>query len=146
MLRHSTRLLATLALAALATSATATAQAPIPVNIESTPPGATVHLDDENAAPLGVTPLRRVRIPRGQHTLIFKKTAHQTQRLPINVRRRNETFRATLPPLGVITITAGNGDATGAAVKIDGQAIGNVPTTHEVQPGRHMVLDRKSVV
>lgn len=140
MLRHSTRLLGGLALlATIATIAPAAAQAPIPVNIESTPPGATVHLDDENAAPLGVTPLRRVRIPRGQHTLIFKKTAHQTQRLPINVRRRNETFRSTLPPLGVITITAGNGDAMGAAVKIDGQSIGNVPTTHEVQPGRHMV-------
>ncbi|MEZ4248776.1 MAG: PEGA domain-containing protein [Polyangiales bacterium] len=137
MLRHSTLVLGLL-VASIAAPAAAQ-RGTIPVNVESTPPGATVHLDDENSAPIGVTPMRRVRIARGTHTLIFKKEAHQTTRLPIEVRRRNETFRATLPALGVITVTAGNGVTMGAAVKIDGQSIGNVPTTTEVQPGRHMV-------
>lgn len=146
MLRHTTRLalilgglVATLTAFATFASPAAAQRGTIPINIESTPPGASVHLDDENAAPLGVTPLRRVRVASGQHTLIFKRPAHETTRVAANVRRRNETFRATLPPLGVITVTAGNGEATGAAVKIDGQSVGNLPMTREVQPGRHMV-------
>ncbi len=139
MLASMIRLVLGVAVVASFAAPAAAQRGTLPVNVESTPPGATVHLDDENAAPVGVTPLRRLRIPRGTHTLIFKKEAHQTTRLPIEVRRRNETFRADLPALGVITITAGNGDAWGAAVKIDGRALGNVPTTTEVQPGRHLV-------
>ena len=114
--------------------------AQVPVNVESTPPGATVFLDTESdASRLGVTPLRPVRLGRGPHTLIFKLPNHEDARVQINVARRRETFRAVLEPLGVIDVTAGNAAAAGAAVRIDGQPAGNVPHRQNVQPGRHLV-------
>lgn len=111
----------------------------IRVNIESTPPGATVHLDDPNAAPIGTTPIRRIRVPRGQHTLIFKLANHEDLSHPVNIRRWNETFRVTLNALGVISINAMGESANGATVRIDGQPVGNPPIRQNVQPGRHQI-------
>ncbi|MEM9863222.1 MAG: PEGA domain-containing protein [Myxococcota bacterium] len=128
-------LLVTVALAPNA----AEAQRPIPVHIESTPPGAAVYVDSTQGAPIGTTPMRNVRIPRGNHTLIFRLASHEDATLPVNIRRRRETFRATLNPLGTISIMAGNDSANGAAVRIDGAPQGNVPFRTEVQPGRHLV-------
>ncbi len=123
----------------LGISASADAQRRIPINIESTPPGATVFLDVETGAALGTTPMRNVRVPRGSHTLIFKLPNHEEARLSVNVRRRRETFRAVLNPLATIVITAGNPAANSAAVRIDGQAVGNIPFRQTVQPGRHEI-------
>lgn len=117
----------------------AEAQRPIPVNIESTPPGATVYVDATTGQPLGTTPLRRVRVPRGSHTLIFRMENYEDARLPVNVRRWGETFRAVLNPLSTIVVTAGNAAAQSAAVRIDGEAVGNVPYRGTVQPGRHLI-------
>ncbi|MBX3248956.1 MAG: PEGA domain-containing protein [Myxococcales bacterium] len=142
MNRTSLPVLAALALFGCIVAASSTTYAQrgtIAVNVESTPAGAQVFVDDESSNPIGTTPLRRVRILRGQRTLIFKKEGHETTRLPINVRRAGEVFRATLPALGTITVLAGNPDVANAAVRIDGQPVGNVPTTNQVQPGRHMV-------
>ncbi len=120
-------------------AAPAEAQRPIPVNIESTPPGATVHLDTDTGPVLGTTPLRNVRIPRGSHTLIFKLDNHEEARLSVNIRRRRETFRAVLNPLATVVISAGNAAANSAAVRIDGQPLGNIPFRQTVQPGRHLI-------
>ncbi|MDQ3033104.1 MAG: PEGA domain-containing protein [Myxococcota bacterium] len=121
------------------------AQRQIPVNVESVPPGATVYLDSPDAAPLGTTPLTAVRIPAGSHTLIFRMPNFEEARLPITVRRRRETFRAVLRPLGTIEVSAGNEGARGARVRIDGQPVGggtlgSLPIRVEsLQPGRHQV-------
>ena len=112
----------------------------IPVNIESTPPGATVYVDSEtDANRVGVTPLRNVRVPRGNHTLIFKLANYETITQAVYFRRRRETFRVTLNAQSVIDIQAGNAAATGATVRIDGQTVGTVPHRQTVQPGRHLV-------
>ncbi len=116
---------------------------PLPVNIESTPAGARVFLDNADGAPLGVTPLKAVRIEKGQHTLIFRLDNHEEQRLPINVKKRRETFRVTLNPVSTIVITAGGDTAVGASVRIDGQSLGNVPYTGTVRPGRHLLEVRR---
>ena len=128
-----------LALGALSASS-ASAQRPIPVSIESDPPGATVYFNvvDESKR-IGVTPLSNVRIPRGQHVLIFRKEMHEETRLTVNVRRRRETFRATLNAQSTISISGTNTPAQGAAVRIDGEPVGNVPHMETVQPGRHLV-------
>ncbi|MBP7683455.1 MAG: PEGA domain-containing protein, partial [Deltaproteobacteria bacterium] len=119
----------------------------IPVNIESTPPGATVFLDSATGQNLGVTPLRRVRITRGAHTLIFRLPRHRDASVSVNVVRRNETFRGVLDPLGEITIAAANDSATGATVRIDGQPVGAVPMQQMVEPGRHLIqIDREGYV
>lgn len=116
------------------------AQRVIPVNIESSPAGATVFLDTiGDASRVGVTPLQAVRLPVGNHTLIFQLANHEEARVSVSVRRRRETFRAVLNALGVIDVTAGNAAATGAALRIDGQPVGNVPHRQHVQPGRHLV-------
>lgn len=126
-------------LLALSFAAPAAAQT-IPVNIESTPPGATVYLDTEtDANRVGVTPMRNVRVPRGNHSLIFKLANHETLTQAVYFRRRRETFRVTLNAQAVIDIQAGNAAATGAAVRIDGQNVGTVPHRQTVQPGRHLV-------
>ncbi len=136
--RSATRTMAILAL--LASSQASAQRGTIPVNIESVPPGATVYLDQEaDAHRLGVTPMRNVRVPRGNHTLIFTLRGHETLRQAVYFRRRRETFRATLNALAVIDLQAGNPAANGAAVRIDGQPVGNIPHRQTVQPGRHLV-------
>lgn len=127
------------ALALLLTAAPADAQRRIPVNVESTPAGATVYLDTTDGQPLGVTPLRFVRIPRGQHRLIFRLENHREASLTVDVRRRRETFRTTLEPIGHIDVVSGNTDTDGAAVRINGRPVGNVPHQETVEPGRYLV-------
>ena len=121
----------------------AEAQRRIPVNLESTPPGARVYLDSEGTPPIAVTPKKAVRIPRGPHVLIFKLEGYQTARLSVDVRRRRETFRVVLQPLGTLYVTAGNSDAQGAAVLVDGRPVGNVPYRQEMRPGRYLVQVRR---
>lgn len=119
----------------------------IPVNIESTPPGATVFLDSATGQNLGVTPLRRVRITRGAHTLVFRLARHRDTSVNVTVQRRNETFRGVLDALGEITLSAANDSATGATVRIDGQPVGAVPMQQQVEPGRHLIqIDREGYV
>ncbi len=139
MTRQTLPILLLAALAGALTTSAAAAQSRRRVNIESTPPGATVYLDDPSGAPLGTTPLRRVRIVRGQHTLIFKLANHEDLRLPISVRRNNATFRATLQPLGTITLNAANEGAQGAEARIDGAPAGPLPIRQTVHPGRHLI-------
>lgn len=120
-------------------SPSAEAQRRIPINIQSTPSGATVFLDSPTGQALGTTPIRNVRVPRGSHTLIFRAENHEEARLPINVRRWRETFRAVLNPLSTIVVTAANDAANSAAVRIDGEPVGNIPFRGTVQPGRHLI-------
>jgi hypothetical protein len=119
----------------------------VPVNVESSPAGATVYVDSADTPPVGTTPLSLVRLPYGRHTLIFKLENHEDAQLPVNIRRRREVFRATLNPLGRIIVTQGNPDAQGASVRIDGQVVGTVPFDQTVQPGRHLVqVEREGYV
>lgn len=141
--RSSLVLLGALA-AVLWGASVAEAQRPIPINIESVPPGATVYLDSTNNPPLGTTPLRNVRVPRGDHTIIFQLLNHEEARLQVNVRRRRETFRAVLRALGTVEVSAGNTGAQGATVSVDGRQVGGTlgatpVRVTDLQPGRHQV-------
>lgn len=138
--RRTTFVLLTCLLSAAASTALAR---PIPVNIESTPPGARVFLDTPDGAPIGVTPLKAVRVEVGTHTLIFRLDNHEEQRLPVNIKTRRETFRVTLSPLSTLVVTAAVDAAVGASVRIDGQSLGNVPFTGTVRPGRHLLEVRR---
>ncbi len=135
---HATVALGLLALT-LALAGTAHAQTPIPINIESTPPGATVYVDSTQTPPIGTTPLSNARVPRGGHTLIFQLANHEEGRLPVNVARRRETFRIVLNPLGTLVISAGNEGANNATIRVDGQPVGSIPYRATVQPGRHLI-------
>lgn len=117
----------------------AEAQRPIPINVESTPAGAQVFLDVPAGAPICTTPCRNVRVVGGNHTLFFKLDRYSDAQAQVTVRRRRETFRGTLNPLSTIAISGGNDSSTGAAIRIDGVPVGNVPYSANVSPGRHMV-------
>ena len=108
------------------------------IRVESNPPGAEVLLDGEDGRLLGTTPVRRVRVPRGAHSLIFRLARHRETTLQVTVRR-STTFRAVLDPLASIAVSAANDDAQGASVRVDGQNVGVVPSAHTVEPGRHLV-------
>ncbi len=123
----------------LSVSLPAVAQRTIPVNVESTPAGATVFLDTAEGTALGTTPLRRVRIPVGSHTLIYRLENHAEARQQVTIRRWNESFRQELRALGVLSITAGSSEVEGAAVRIDGVPQGQVPVRLTVEPGRHLI-------
>lgn len=135
---------AALVLAASSTWASrADAQRAVPVHVESSPAGASVHLEWE-AAPLGTTPLRDVRLPVGSHTLVLRLPNHEEARLAISVSRRGETFRVTLRPLAAIEVIAADETARGAEVRVDGEATAGVlgPSPLRVDgltPGRHQV-------
>ncbi len=126
-------------LAVLAAAAPARAQRPVPVNISSTPPGAQIFLDAPTGQPLGPTPQRAIRVPSGSHVLWFRLDGYADTQLPVNVHRRRETFNAILNALARMNISAGSDESNGAAVRIDGQPVGNVPYQGTVQPGRHLV-------
>lgn len=123
----------------LGSAAPVEAQRPIPVNVESTPAGAEVRLDAATGQVLGTTPLRNVRIARGTHTLFFTLANHEDATLSVNINRRRETFTQVLNPLGTISLMAGNTDAEGAQVRVDGAPVGTIPHRMTVQPGRHLV-------
>jgi hypothetical protein len=132
-------LLALSILGVLSMTRAADAQTLIPVNIESTPPGAMVYVDSPQTPPIGVTPMKNVRVRKGAATLIFRLDNHEEARLTVNVAKRRETFRVILQAISTVAISAANESATGAAVRIDGEPVGNVPMQTNVKPGRHLV-------
>ncbi len=107
------------------------------ININSTPPGATVRLDAQASAPIGVTPLRNRAVRSGAHTLFFEMPGYVPGRLDINVARNGEAFTGSLQQAGSINVSA---DVQGAAITIDGQERGTSPTRIDgLAPGQHVV-------
>lgn len=107
------------------------------ININSTPPGATVRLDAQASAPIGVTPLRNRAVRSGAHTLFFELPGYVPGRLDINVARNGEAFTGSLQQAGSINVSA---DVQGAAITIDGQERGTSPTRIDgLAPGQHVV-------
>lgn len=105
------------------------------VNIQSTPAGATVRVDD--AAPLGRTPLPRASVTQGAHRLFFSLDGYVPQHLDINVTARNRPFTVTLVQAGSIYVAA---DAEGSPIFLDGAPAGTVPgRINGVAPGQHIV-------
>ncbi len=136
-------IVAALALGAVATPAEAAKVRTRLVRVESTPPGATVFLDDETAEPLCVTPARRVRVPYGFHELIFKLGGHRTERVKVNVGAKTWVVKTELAALARIEISAADATAQSATVTVDGTDLGSVPFVGELEPGRHQIVIRK---
>ncbi len=122
----------------IAQGAKVQAQAQVPVNVTSTPSGAMVYLDDTSNA-LGTTPLKKVKISKGSHTLIFRLSDYQEQRLTVSVSKRNQTFQVTLSAMGTVDLNATSSEMNGATVTIDGEQVGQLPLRKALSPGRHMV-------
>jgi hypothetical protein len=118
-------------------SAPAMAQTSRRININSTPPGATVRLDTQTSPPIGNTPIRNRAVRSGAHTLFFELPGYVPGRLDINVARNGEAFTGSLQQAGSINISS---DVSGAAVTIDGQERGTSPVRVDgLAPGQHVV-------
>lgn len=131
-------LIGLVALASAGVSASAEA-ATRSLRIESTPPGAQVFLDEVKDRPLGVTPIRRVRVPYGFHEFIFVLEGHKTVKVPVNVGRKSYKVKAELQKMAKVMVSAGSASARGANVVIDGKVYGQVPWSGFVDAGRHRI-------
>lgn len=110
------------------------------VVLDTAPTGAEVLLvtaDGETS--LGHTPLT-ARLPRGQVTLLFRLAGYEEllETRTIGNRSTQLVFslnRAVAP--GTLELLAPSG-ITGAQVSVDGKAMGTLPKTLELPPGRHL--------
>ncbi|MFO0744993.1 MAG: PEGA domain-containing protein [Myxococcota bacterium] len=115
-------------------------------NVDSVPTGASVFLMQNGVESLiGVTPLKLFRLPRGLVQLKFKKDGYEDSVQNLTIAARVDTFVFTLTrsiqPATVELISAG--EFQGATVEVDGKAVGPLPTTTKVPPGRHQVVITK---
>ncbi|MBL8604619.1 MAG: PEGA domain-containing protein [Myxococcales bacterium] len=131
-----TSFLATVAIVAAAPLASA--QRLVQANVQSTPSGATVRVDSATAAPVGVTPLPRARLPLGQHRLFFTLDGYVPGTLDVTVATRNRTaFTTSLVQAGSVYVAA---DIDGAPIFLDGNQVGTTPgRVNGLTPGQHIV-------
>jgi hypothetical protein len=108
----------------LGAAAVANAQPVRTININSLPAGAAVRVDALSATPLGTTPLRRVRVRGGPHTLFFTLDGYVPGQIQVNIARNNETFTGSLTQAGSVYVSS---DPDGATVTIDGNEVGTTP-------------------
>ncbi|MEZ4409203.1 MAG: PEGA domain-containing protein [Polyangiales bacterium] len=111
------------------------------VNLTSTPPGATVYIDEASGNPVGQTPLRRVRTTRGVHRFIFERQGYVRTSLEATINTNNRTITATLVQAGNIYVAA---DVDGAHIFLNGNEVGTTPgRINNVTPGQHIVEVRQ---
>lgn len=108
------------------------------INIQSTPPGATVRVDTATAPPLGQTPLPRASVTQGPHRLFFDLPGYVQGTLDVTVAARNtRPFTIALVQGGNIYVAA---DVDGAPIFLDGTQMGTTPgRLNNVPPGAHIV-------
>ncbi len=108
------------------------------INIQSTPPGATVRVDNATAPPLGQTPLPRASVAQGPHRLFFDLPGYVQGTLDVTVAARNpRPFTLALVQGGNIYVAA---DVDGAPIFLDGTQMGVTPgRLNNVPPGAHII-------
>jgi TolB-like protein len=107
------------------------------VRIESTPPGATILVDDR---PAGTSPAT-VMLAEGAHQVVVRREGYRDETRTVQVvagRDRTETFSLREVPRGSISVTT---DPPGGTVLVDGTAIAaRTPVSrHPVYEGTHRV-------
>ncbi|MFT5430697.1 MAG: hypothetical protein ACI9OJ_001373, partial [Myxococcota bacterium] len=106
------------------------------IRVMSTPPGAKVFLDSATE-PLGTTPIKRVRVPVGQHTFRFVKDGYEDASVQFTVKRHWQRVKATLQQAATLKVRKG---ATPASISVDGLDRGQAPLRLQLRPGRHQVV------
>lgn len=117
------------------------------VNIDTLPPGAEVTLVEP--APeklLGITPLKKIKMPQGAVKLRLKLPGYEEKMETITIGPKETTFNFELVRKIVPATLDLTGDAasTGADVVVDGDVKGKLPVKVSVSPGRHQVVVRKT--
>jgi outer membrane receptor protein involved in Fe transport len=101
------------------------------------PPGASLHLDDDQGPEVCRAPCD-VPAPPGQHTLIASKAGYRAARLPVSVEadRASSLFADLLAESGSLVVRA---DETGATLEIDGLVRGSIPASFDTPVGAHRI-------
>lgn len=107
------------------------------IQVTSDPQGAAVYVDAaiERA---GNTPVT-VNLTRGDHRIRLVLDGYATEEQSVTVGSSRQTLSFRMIPMARVEITAASDTAQGATVNIDGEAVGTVPITHALDPGRHQV-------
>lgn len=107
------------------------------LRVDGSPPGATVHLGDEDGPVLGTLPAT-VELPPGSHVLVARADGYRTVRQVASVEADQTTRTALTLPLitGTVVVNAPERDAL---VEIDGRAAGFTPAVLEIPSGEHTV-------
>ena len=111
------------------------------MRVVSDPPGAKVYVDKREEGSLGRTPFQNV-FPTGPHTVWVDKPGYQVEERKVDLGLgENLEVRTTLTRLdyGRLRVVA---NVAGAAVLVDGKAVGLVPWDGHVPHGDHVVTVR----
>ena len=106
------------------------------LSIDSTPPGATVIIDEEA---VGQTPLIDLSLGKGIHTLSLQEPRHLTTTQDIAITGRNvqQQLHIDLAPAWAdISLSSA---PPGATVQLDGEPVGQTPLTLEVLQGERTI-------
>ncbi len=106
------------------------------VSLDSEPPGANVTVD---GTALGKTPLRDLPLAAGEHRLRLEEARHLPLEQALVVTGRNVRQQLQLqlaPAWAQVTVDS---LPTGAAILVDGEAVGQTPATVEVLQGEHQL-------
>ena len=113
------------------------------VDIETTPPGATVFMvtPEGEEEEVGETPLKAHRVPRGRLTLRFALEGHEGLVETVEVGKTSARFVFKLAPISQPGLLLVDGHATfhGALVTLDGQVAGTLPGKFSLSAGRHQL-------
>lgn len=113
--------------------------------IESTPPGATVYLDDKNQPPLGTTPWNGTI--DGEHTVIVVAKGYKDTKTPVRGKPNSvNTVFIGLSQEHYLAWLEVRANVPGAEVYIDGKeagSVGHTPYMGNITPGKHTLIITK---
>src|SRR5688500_2317016 len=118
-------------------AAPALAQEEASVRVTSTPSGASVEV--VGRGPVGRTPIRALRIPRGEYDFVFTRTGYARTVVHATVGEDGQVIDATLERPATLNVRADHLAARGARIRVDGLQVGTVPGRIPVAPGRRLV-------
>jgi serine/threonine-protein kinase len=109
------------------------------IRVVTQPPGAAITIDGEAR---GVSPVRVEGLALGQHSVSASLAGHSVVRQSVELTQGTRSRAITLTlapvaaPMGVLSISS---TPPGAAIAIDGRAVGTTPSRLDVTAGRHVV-------
>jgi len=107
------------------------------VRVDAEPAGSVVHLETEDAAPIGTAPAT-LPIAPGRHTLVVTKEGYSATSVTVDVPAyQSITIHPRLAPIAGDLIV--NADVRDALVEVDGRALGFTPAVLTVPVGPHTV-------
>jgi len=115
-------------------------------NIDTVPTGAQMYLVEGSIETFqGVTPMKLFKLPRGTIQLKFKKDGFDDLVQTVTIATSIQTLlfnMARTIQAATIELTCG-AEFAGGMAEIDGKAMGPIPSTTKVSPGRHQVVVTK---